>query len=158
MWHCNEQLCLCDWKIVSVQCHFCKNIKLLKWNSQWVVLKVCLVSSKDECESGKIILFWLLYLLQQFRNEISSEWCWKVNVLCLKITHPPLNLTDSVNKRNSFTNLWALLSWFGFQGTRTHVLCITNQMLHLCNATEHIYYIKNTYILTWLCDANVIIQ
>ncbi len=42
-----------------------------KWNVQEVELKVCAVLSKtDTHESGNILLLCLLYVMQQFGNEV----------------------------------------------------------------------------------------
>ncbi len=47
-----------------------------KWNVQEVELKVCAVLSKtDTHESGKILLLCLLYVMQQFGNEVSGVRC-----------------------------------------------------------------------------------
>ncbi len=62
----------------------------------------------------------VLYVSRQFRNEMSGEWCWKVNAVSyLKKNIPPtINLTNSVSKSKRkmithflkhFTSVWPLL-------------------------------------------------
>ncbi len=42
------------------------------------VLKACLILSETtEGESDNVLLCWLLYIFQQFRNEMSNKWCQK---------------------------------------------------------------------------------
>lgn len=62
------------WKNMPV--HICKMIlhcfhTLSKWNVQWVTLKAySVLLETDECESGSVILRWLLYISRQFGNTM----------------------------------------------------------------------------------------